>query len=64
MSDTKPGEWPYRSVLRLTALAMVCAVAATMASAYWVAAVLTLCAAGLAVNATIRFLRVRRAARP
>ena len=64
MFDSKPGDWPYRSVLQLTTLAMLCALAATMASAYWLAAVLTLCAVGLAVNATIRFLRVRRAARP
>ena len=64
MFDPKPGEWPYRSVVQLVAVAMLFALGATMASAYWVAAILAVCAAGLAVTATFRLLRARRAARP
>jgi hypothetical protein len=63
MFETKPGDWPYRAVLQMTALAMLCAVAGTLAPNYWLAAVLAVCAAGLAVAAAVRLIGIMRGRR-
>lgn len=61
---TAPGvpQWPLTPVLRLTGLAMLFAVGGMLATG-WLSAVLSVCAAGLAVVAAIKLaahLRTRR----
>jgi hypothetical protein len=63
MFESKPGDWPYRAVLQMTAVAMLCAAGATIAPSYWLGAVLAVCAGGLAVVAAVRLIGIMRARR-